>query len=475
MKNTLPAWMARCLLACGLAGSPLGLLAQSNLEITPSYGLVPAINGNYTLNLAVNLNTPGAVVQAEHYPEGIFQANYATTRTANRYDAALTLPGQNLNQGLIRAYSINADSTTFAADFLYTVVTEATLRDNPKVTDRMGRVSFTPSAADRLNPYANGGFLQRLMIVSADYAPLLRGIPNGWQPVSDLVSVAATTGAGTVTNFQQNGLLEIGYQDRNLVPAEELTMSLFRWNETSLVWEKLACPQPDTLLDRLSININRPGTYTLLSMLSDHDASTVLVPGEQQIQVAAASLRTSSVVDTLGVLLARGGTEIILADGFFAYHGSQFDTQLTGSYCVTATGAGSAAREAFAESEPAPRPGETPAGLSPAALAAAQLSDSRVAVVHPNPAGAELTLTYQVRAANEGPVGFHGGPLGPQPVTIRLYDLTGRLKATVLAGALREPGIYHQPVAVDALRPALYVLELQVGNEPKRTLKVVKQ
>jgi hypothetical protein len=194
MKNTLPAWMARCLLACGLAGGPLGLLAQSNIEVTPSYGLAPGNSGNYTLNLAVNLNTPDAVVQVEHYPEGVFQANYATTRTNNRYSAAIPVPGQNLNQGLIRAYSNNAAATTFAADFLYTVVTEATLRNYPRVTDRMGRVSFTPSAADRLNPYSNGGFLQRLMIVSADYAPLLRDIPRGWRPVSDLVSVAATTG-----------------------------------------------------------------------------------------------------------------------------------------------------------------------------------------------------------------------------------------------------------------------------------------
>jgi hypothetical protein len=139
-------------------------------------------------------------------------------------------------------------------------VTEATLRNYPRVTDRMGRVSFTPSAADRLNPYSNGGFLQRLMIVSADYAPLLRDIPRGWRPVSDLVSVAATTGSGTVSNFQQNGLLEINYQDWNLLPNDELTMSLFRWNESTLVWEKLACPTANTSLNRVSVDVNRTGT-----------------------------------------------------------------------------------------------------------------------------------------------------------------------------------------------------------------------
>jgi len=469
MKNTLPAWMARCLLACGLAGGPLGLPAQSNIEVTPTYRLVPAANGNYTLNLAVNLNTLDAVVQAEHYPEGIFQANYATTRTTSRYNATIPIPGQNLNQGLIRAYSNNAAATTFAADFFYTIVTEATLRNYPKVTDRMGRVSFTPSAADRLNPYPNGGFLQRLMIVSADYAPLLRDIPRGWRPVSDLVSVAAATGAGAVSNFQQNGLLEIGYQDWGLEPAEELTLSLFRWNEGSLVWEKLACPRADTLLDRLSVNIALTGTYALLSMGSTYHAINYVAPGQQYTEVAATSLSTTTLVDSLGVLLARGGTEIILEDGFAAFRHSQFDTQLTGSYCVSATGPGSTAREGLAGGA------ETPPGLSSPETAAAQPLEQRAARVHPNPAGAAFTLTYRVRDDREGPLGNPNAPPGPQPVTIRLYDMRGRLMATILSGSLKAPGLHAQTVPAAALLPALYVLELRVGNEPKRTFKVIKQ
>ena len=468
MKNTLPAWMARCLLACGLAGGPLGLAAQSNIEITPTLGLAPGSNGNYSLTLDVNLNSPDAVVQLQHYPEGTLQANYATTRSTNRYNAAIPLPGQNLNQGLIRAYSNNAAATTFTADLLYTIVTEATLRDYPKVTDRMGRVSFTPSAADRLNPYSNGGFLQRLMIVSADYVPLLRDIPRGWRPVSDLVSVAATTGSGTITTFQQNGVLEIGYQDWNLEPEEELTLSLFRWNESTLVWEKLACPTANTSLNRVSVNVNRTGTYVLLSMLHVNNEASIVGAGQSQIHVAASSLRTSAVIDTLAVVRARGGSEVILSEGFFAYQGSQFDTELTGTYCVSPTGAGSAAREAFADSSPAPQ-------AAPAEPAAAHLGDNRVAVVHPNPFVADFTLTYQVRAANESPVGFAGALSGPQPVTIRLYDMRGRLKATVLAGALKEPGVHQQVVPAGALRPALYLLEVQVGNQPKRTLKVIKQ
>src|SRR5687768_17050506 len=167
MKYILQAWLARCLLTCGLVGGPLGLLAQGTVQTTPSLRLAPGLNGNYTLNLALNLNTPGAVVQAEHFPEGAFEANYATTRTNNRYDATLTVPGQNLNHGMIRAYSSNTAATTFTTEILYTIVTGATLADYPKVTDRMGKVSFTPSTADRRNPYPGGGFLQRLMITSA--------------------------------------------------------------------------------------------------------------------------------------------------------------------------------------------------------------------------------------------------------------------------------------------------------------------
>jgi hypothetical protein len=79
-----------------------------------------------------------------------------------------------------------------------------------------------------------------------------------------------------------------------------------------------------------------------------------------------------------------------------------------------------------------------------------------------------------VQAAHEGPAGAPTVTLGPQPVTIRLYDLMGRLKTTVLSGALKEPGIHHQTVPAGALQPALYLLELQVGHE-KRTIKVIKQ
>jgi hypothetical protein len=210
-------------------------------------------------------------------------------------------------------------------------------------------------------------------------------------------------------------------------------------------------------------------------MLNVNDEGSIVSPGQSLIQVAASSLRTSAAIDSLGVVRARGGTEIILSEGFFAYQGSQFDTELTGTYCVSPTGPASAAREAFAESGPAPYTGTAPSGLSPATLADAHLGDNRAAVVHPNPAGAEFTLTYRVRAAHESAVGFPGALSGPQPVTIRLYDLAGRLKSVVLAGALKEPGIHHQVVPAGALRPALYVLELQVGNEPKRTLKVIKQ
>ncbi len=477
MKYILQAWLARCLLTCGLAGGPLGLLAQGNVQTTPSLGLAPGTNGNFTLNLAVNLNTPGAVVQAEHFPEGAFQANYPTTRTANRYSAILTVPGQDLNHGMIRTSSSNTPATTFSTEILYTIVTRTTLADYPKVTDRLGKVSFTPSTADRLNPYPTGGSLQRLMITSADYAPLLKDIPSGWRSVSSLVSVAATTETGTVSNFQQNGTLEVFYQDWALTPAEELTMSLFRWNETSLTWEKRACPQPDTLQDRVSVPIERTGTYVLLSMLSVHNAAAYVNPNQQVTQVAATSMRTASLVDSLGVLLARGGTEIILSPGFYTVPGGRFDTQLTGTYCVSATGSAGAAREAVAEGSPAPdiQPRETPASASPAELAAAQLGDGRLAVVHPNPAGAEFTLTYRVRAANESTAGFPGASPGPQPVSIRLYDLNGRLKTVVLAGALKEPGIHHQTVPAGALQPAVYVLELRVGNQPKRTFKVVKQ
>lgn len=472
MKNTLPAWMARCLLACGLAGGSLGLLAQSNIEVTPSYGLAPGANGTYTLNLAVNLNTPDAVLQVEHYPEGVFQANYPTTRTTNRYDAAIPIPGQGLNQGLVRVYSNNTAATTFEADFLYTIVTQATLRNYPRVTDRMGRVSFTPSAADRLNPYLNGSFLQRLMILSANYTPLLRDIPKGWRPVSDAVSVAATTGSGTVNNFQQNGLLEIGYQDWNLLPAEELTLSLFRWNESSLLWEKVACPQADVFENRLSVNVNRTGTYILLSMASVNNEVSAIAPGQSEIQVAATSLRTSAAMDSLSVLLVRGGTEIILTDGFFAFQGSQFDTQLTGSYCVSATGSGSTARETFAangsNAGAEAQPGSPPEP-------AAHLSYQRAVHVYPNPTKAEFTLTYRVRDPREGPAGNPKAAPNPQPVTIRLYDMWGRPKATILTGSSKEPGIHQQTVPTGALQPAMYVLELQVGNEPKQSLKVIKQ
>jgi hypothetical protein len=254
-----------------------------------------------------------------------------------------------------------------------------------------------------------------------------------------------------------------------------MNMSLFRWNESTLVWEKFACPPADTLRDRVSVGINRTGTCTILSMRAVHNSKSGVDAGQQQIQVAGTSLRTVLVVDSLNGLLARGGTEIILSPGFFAYQGSRFDTQLTGTYCVATIGAATAAREASAEGGPAPQAVAPGNGLSPAALAATQLTDHRVAVVHPNPAGAELTLTYRLRAANDGPVGIPGASLGPQPVSVRLYDLTGRLKAVVLAGAPREPGIHHQAVPLGALQPAMYELELRVGNEPKRSFKVIKQ
>jgi hypothetical protein len=330
MKNTLPARMARCLLTCALAGGPIGLLAQRNIQVAPSYELIPRSPADYALNLRVSLNTPNAVVQAEHYPEGSFQANYTTTSSVNGYDAVIPLHSA-LNQGLIRVYSTNAPATTFTADLMYTIVTSVTLRNSPKVTDRLGKVSFTLSDIDRFNSYAHN-LWDRLMIVSTDYAPLLSGIPKGWRPVSALVSVAAATTSIPVRFFRGNGLLEIGYLDWGLEPAEELTMSLFRLDEYEMVWEKLACPQPDTLRNRVTVNIDRTGTYVLLSMLSVNKAAQFVTSNQQAIQVAATSLRTASVVDTLGELLARGSTEIILSPGFYIYPGGRFDTQLTGSY-----------------------------------------------------------------------------------------------------------------------------------------------
>jgi hypothetical protein len=223
----------------------------------------------------------------------------------------------------------------------------------------------------------------------------------------------------------------------------------------------------------VSVNIARTGTYVLLSMPTENTTTALVTAGKPLINVAARSLKEASVVDTLSILTGRAGNEIILIPGFVAVAGSQFQTILTGSYCVAATGDGSAAREAAA------------AGSRPPAAANAGLAGPPESVdpsgqptnrVYPNPTRGRATLTYQVGSLLTGWVGestLSGG--GPQPVTIRLLDANGRPKMLIQNKVVKAPGIHEVTVNTGTLPAALYFVELQVGNQPKRIFRVIKQ
>ena len=453
-------WITTAALSCLVAGASLPGMAQGTVELTPNFTLATSA-GTYTLNANLSLNTTGAIVRIQHFPEGTLQSTNTTTLTGNRYSTSFPVPAQGLNRGVLRASSNNSPATTFSTDFHYTVATDKTLKYYPKVTDRMNKVAFTPAAVD----LAGANALKRVLIFSSDFFPYLKEIPVGWQLISDLISVAAVTSASNVATFQGNGSLEMRYEDGLLLPAEELNMAVFRWNDASLVWEKLVCQPADTLNDKLTVSIRRTGTYALLSMRSVNDVGSIMMAGQQRIFVAADTLIHSGFIDSLAIATSRAGKEIILTQGFAAGKGSQFYTQLTGTYCVTSSGPASSARTAQTQDS-------KPSQGAPLD----QIHDASFGI-YPNPTRGEFTLTYRVGSAGDRP--DETGPASPseskpQSVHIRLLDMQGSVRRIVLNGASKRSGIHEETINISNLPNGMYLLDLKVGNGPHKVLKVAK-
>jgi hypothetical protein len=89
---------------------------------------------------------------------------------------------------------------------------------------------------------------------------------------------------------------------------------------------------------------------------------------------------------------------------------------------------------------------------------------SRLGTNYPNPFNPSTTIPYSV-----------GGPArggGPRPVTLRIYDITGRLVATLVDEG-KTPGIYEAVWSGTAVASGIYFCRLTVAGETVSTRKLV--
>ena len=72
----------------------------------------------------------------------------------------------------------------------------------------------------------------------------------------------------------------------------------------------------------------------------------------------------------------------------------------------------------------------------------------------PNPARGSAMIEYALAA--------------PARVTVRLFDVSGRVAATLLDGAAQPPGVHRVPVREGRLAPGVYLIDVDAGGERHR-------
>ena len=177
-----------------------------------------------------------------------------------------------LKDSTVKNYNLifNAQKTVYSTQITEAVPDEGTFLFNTKDSaDKPFSIFFNYRISDfGKNVLAPGGVaeivldtknseIERISALSSDFFPLKNGISASAKQAGFLVSFSSAPGQlsqGTIN------ILNIRYSKTELTTEDELSLSIFKWDEDNLVWNKMP-GNVDTTNGIVSTQISSMGTY----------------------------------------------------------------------------------------------------------------------------------------------------------------------------------------------------------------------
>ncbi len=301
------------------------------------------------------------------------------------------------------------------------------------------------------------------------------GLPLGWQPVSDLINVAARKSSGVVNTFAQAATLNIRYTDGFFTEYEENNMALFRWDQTTNDWVREKCIQPDTLNNIVNTTINRSGTYVLCVLANNLNLAPIFTAGNRSY-AAADKIVFFGTIDSIAKVKLITGKEILFESGFSARGNTELTLVTTNGYCgavVPASAMGEITavyygltedQNLFMEEEDFTDYNNHFRSLIPSPPKEedklAKITEQPVQVI-PNPFSDEIRVIYNLPER--------------QSLNIKLYEANGREVLQLYSNDSEDAGQYAYNFRTNTLKQGLYFLVIQTAKQAPQVVKIVKQ
>ncbi|MGA2298564.1 MAG: T9SS type A sorting domain-containing protein [FCB group bacterium] len=127
-----------------------------------------------------------------------------------------------------------------------------------------GKNIFAPGGTAELILDSNNSQIEKISALSSNFTPIRTGVGDNTKQAGSVVSFS--TAPGSILPSTQN-LLNLRYSRNNLTIKEEASLSIFKWDENKLTWNKLNSII-DTSTQVITTPLNSDGTYAAFTTIS---------------------------------------------------------------------------------------------------------------------------------------------------------------------------------------------------------------
>jgi hypothetical protein len=202
---------------------------------------------HFTYNLRVNrFFTQNPTLEFYSPSWQIYNYNFSTS--LNGYE--VTLDDSLGSNGMFSVIAVDDSGYSFFVNNSYTV----TYFSDSLFSSRI----YGPQGACELGVDALNTSFQKIFILSSDFPPLLNDMDSLVEQGGAVHSICAYPNISSLNGL--NNYLIIRYSDVDLKNSPEMSLKIFKWNETSHNWGVL-CSKVDTTRNEVTAPINTLGIY----------------------------------------------------------------------------------------------------------------------------------------------------------------------------------------------------------------------
>jgi len=126
-----------------------------------------------------------------------------------------------------------------------------------------GKNVIAPGGAAELFLDTNNTTISKIATVASDYPPLSNGITKNAKQGGSVISISTFPG---IILPQTTNILSINYSSSDMLANEEASMSIFKWDETNLIWNFIPS-MIDTSMKTVSALVNSGGIYAAFATI----------------------------------------------------------------------------------------------------------------------------------------------------------------------------------------------------------------